>query len=270
MAYDELGPYKYLLRMSIDAGVRDSHRDAVARLAEYDRRVRPRSCMTLEEFLRRRGQHLGDRRSPVRPPQHAAPAPAANHGALRHRPAEGRLADGRDRREAGEARARPRTPTTAGDIARRLAPVGNRHPPRSQAAVIVRVHPIRGGRMAPMPTLDEIRSASEELGVEFYFAQFVDMYARPSAKLIPAGISTTSSRTAQASQASPQARSARFRRPGHRGGPRPRELHAGALAAEPCRFACDVTVEGEQWPYCPAHDPAPASSRRRSHRDTSS
>ena len=36
MAYDELGPYKYLLRMSIDADVRDAHRDAVARLAEYD------------------------------------------------------------------------------------------------------------------------------------------------------------------------------------------------------------------------------------------
>ena len=36
------------------------------------------------------------------------------------------------------------------------------------------------------PTLDEIRQISEERGIEFYFAQFVDMYARPSAKLIPA------------------------------------------------------------------------------------
>src|SRR5437870_4046021 len=36
------------------------------------------------------------------------------------------------------------------------------------------------------PTVDNIRSISEELGVEFYFAQFVDMYARPSAKLVPA------------------------------------------------------------------------------------
>jgi len=36
------------------------------------------------------------------------------------------------------------------------------------------------------PTVENIRSRSQELGVEFYFAQFVDMYARPSAKLVPA------------------------------------------------------------------------------------
>src|SRR3989441_10200041 len=35
-------------------------------------------------------------------------------------------------------------------------------------------------------TVEEIRSRSEDLGVEFYFAQFVDMYGRPSAKLVPA------------------------------------------------------------------------------------
>src|ERR671926_1865859 len=37
------------------------------------------------------------------------------------------------------------------------------------------------------PTVDDIRRESEERGIEFYFAQFVDMYARPSAKLVPAG-----------------------------------------------------------------------------------
>jgi purine catabolism regulator len=55
MSYDELGPYKYLLRMSLDGGVRDSHRDAVARLAEYDRQRQTALMRTLEEFLRRRG-----------------------------------------------------------------------------------------------------------------------------------------------------------------------------------------------------------------------
>ena len=55
MAYEELGPYKYLLRMSIDADVRDAHRDAVARLAEYDRARSTSLLPTLEEFLRRRG-----------------------------------------------------------------------------------------------------------------------------------------------------------------------------------------------------------------------
>src|SRR5947208_15596085 len=36
------------------------------------------------------------------------------------------------------------------------------------------------------PSVEEIRRISQERGVEFYFAQFVDMYARPSAKLVPA------------------------------------------------------------------------------------
>jgi GAF domain-containing protein len=55
ITYEELGPYKYLLRMSLDAGVRDSHRDAVARLAEYDGARSTQLLPTLEEFLRRRG-----------------------------------------------------------------------------------------------------------------------------------------------------------------------------------------------------------------------
>lgn len=55
MTYEDLGPYKYLLRMPFDSGVRDSHRDAVARLAEYDRERSTALLRTLEEFLRRRG-----------------------------------------------------------------------------------------------------------------------------------------------------------------------------------------------------------------------
>jgi GAF domain-containing protein len=53
--YDELGPYKYLLRLSLDWETRDVHRDAVARLAEYDRQRSTMLLQTLEEFLRRRG-----------------------------------------------------------------------------------------------------------------------------------------------------------------------------------------------------------------------
>ena len=55
VSYEELGPYKYLLRMSLDAGVRDHHRDAVALLADYDRRRATQLLPTLEEYLRRRG-----------------------------------------------------------------------------------------------------------------------------------------------------------------------------------------------------------------------
>ncbi len=55
MTYEELGPYKYLLRMSFESGMRDAHRDAVAQLAEYDRQRQTALLKTLEEFLRRRG-----------------------------------------------------------------------------------------------------------------------------------------------------------------------------------------------------------------------
>jgi GAF domain-containing protein len=55
MTYEELGPYKYLLRMPFDAGVRDEHRDAVKRVAEYDAQRQTALLRTLEEFLRRRG-----------------------------------------------------------------------------------------------------------------------------------------------------------------------------------------------------------------------
>ena len=103
-----------------------------------------------------------------------------------------------------------------------------------------------------MPTLDEIRRFQEERGIEFYFAQFVDMYARPSAKLIPAAHLDE--------LASDGAGFAGFA-----------AGEIGQVPADPdiaaipdlasftpvpwqpnlARFACDVTVEGEEWPYCP-------------------
>lgn len=55
MSYDELGPYKYLLRMSTDGDIRDSNRDAIDRLAAYDAERSASLLLTLEEFLRRRG-----------------------------------------------------------------------------------------------------------------------------------------------------------------------------------------------------------------------
>jgi GAF domain-containing protein len=55
ITFDELGPYKYLLRMSLEADVRDSYREAVSKLADYDRERSASLLLTLEEFLRRRG-----------------------------------------------------------------------------------------------------------------------------------------------------------------------------------------------------------------------
>jgi len=55
LAYDELGAYKYLLRVAGDGGIRDATVDAVEKLAEYDEQRGAQLLITLEEFMRRHG-----------------------------------------------------------------------------------------------------------------------------------------------------------------------------------------------------------------------
>jgi GAF domain-containing protein len=55
LTYEELGAYKYLLRIAVDGGVRDATVDAVSKLAEYDTQRGAQLVGTLEEFLRRHG-----------------------------------------------------------------------------------------------------------------------------------------------------------------------------------------------------------------------
>jgi GAF domain-containing protein len=55
LAYDDLGAYKYLLRVAVDGGIRDATVDAVGKLAEYDAQRGAQLLATLEEFLRRHG-----------------------------------------------------------------------------------------------------------------------------------------------------------------------------------------------------------------------
>jgi sugar diacid utilization regulator/putative methionine-R-sulfoxide reductase with GAF domain len=55
VSYEELGVYQYLLRMAIDPGMRDSTRDALTRLLDYDREHGTALLATLEQFLVRRG-----------------------------------------------------------------------------------------------------------------------------------------------------------------------------------------------------------------------
>src|SRR6476661_7333258 len=101
-------------------------------------------------------------------------------------------------------------------------------------------------------TVEEIRSRSEDLGVEFYFAQFVDMYGRPSAKLVPAANldDLVSDGAGFAGFAAGEI------------GQLPSDPDIAAMPdldsftlvpwqSNLARFACDVTVEGEAWPYCP-------------------
>jgi GAF domain-containing protein len=55
VTFDDLGPYKYLLRVSQEGLVRDRHADALRRLLEYDRSRQSQLVRTLEEYLRQRG-----------------------------------------------------------------------------------------------------------------------------------------------------------------------------------------------------------------------
>ncbi len=102
------------------------------------------------------------------------------------------------------------------------------------------------------PTVEEIRSRSQDLGVEFYFAQFVDMYGRPSAKLVPAAYldDLVSDGAGFAGFAAGEI------------GQLPSDPDIAAIPDlnsftpvpwEPslARFACNVTVDGEEWPYDP-------------------
>src|SRR5262245_13428169 len=100
--------------------------------------------------------------------------------------------------------------------------------------------------------LEEIRQIAEARGIESFFVQFVDLYGRPSAKLVPA-----------ANLDGLVAEGAGFA--GFAAGeigqlPSDPDIAAipdlGSLTLVPwqpnlARFACDVTVEGEAWPYCP-------------------
>ncbi|MDQ3895371.1 MAG: type III glutamate--ammonia ligase [Actinomycetota bacterium] len=105
---------------------------------------------------------------------------------------------------------------------------------------------------APAPTLEEIRRLSEERGIEFYFAQFVDMYARPSAKLVPAanlddlvseGAGFAGFAAGEIGQVPSDPDIAAI----------PDLASFTPVPWQPnlARFACDVYVEGEEWPYDP-------------------
>jgi glutamine synthetase len=99
---------------------------------------------------------------------------------------------------------------------------------------------------------DEVRKLARDGDIEFLFAQFVDMHGKPNAKLVPAhhlddlladGAGFAGFAAGDIGQ-----------------GPHDPDLIAmpdvrsyTPLPWKPgvARFACDVTVEGEEWPYCP-------------------
>ena len=56
LAFEDLGPYKYLLRVPADCFARDRHCVALRALVAYDREHRSELLKTLEEYLRGRGR----------------------------------------------------------------------------------------------------------------------------------------------------------------------------------------------------------------------
>jgi glutamine synthetase len=105
---------------------------------------------------------------------------------------------------------------------------------------------------AELLSVEDIYRVAEERGIEFYFAQFVDLYARPSAKLVPAASLETLLREGAgfAGFAAGEL------------GQLPSDPDIAAIPditsftpvpwqANLARFACDVYVDGEEWPYDP-------------------
>jgi len=106
--------------------------------------------------------------------------------------------------------------------------------------------------VATDPKLEEVRKIAKGRGVEFFFAQFVDMYGRPSAKLVPAanlddlandGAGFAGFAAGEIGQLPSDPDIAAM--------PDLDSLTLVPWQQNLARFACDVTVEGEPWPYCP-------------------
>src|SRR3954451_8365385 len=102
------------------------------------------------------------------------------------------------------------------------------------------------------PTVDDIRKESIERGIDFYFAQFVDMYARPSAKLVPAENLDDLATEGAGFAGFAAGEIGQF--PSDPDIPAIPDLATFTpVPWEPtvARFACNIHVEGEEWPYVP-------------------
>ena len=99
---------------------------------------------------------------------------------------------------------------------------------------------------------DEVRKRAKDEGAEFFLAQFVEMHGKPNAKLMPAsaidilledgaGFAGFAAGPIGQGPASPDIAAI------------PDTASYTRVPWQPdlVRFACDVTVDGDPWPYCP-------------------
>lgn len=101
-------------------------------------------------------------------------------------------------------------------------------------------------------TLEDVRHEIQARGIEFLFAQFVDMWGKPSAKLVPAshlddlfaeGAGFAGFAAGEIGQGPHSADMAAM--------PDPASFTPVPWQPNLARLACDIYVDGEPWPYCP-------------------
>ena len=104
----------------------------------------------------------------------------------------------------------------------------------------------------PPENEDDVRQIVKDEGIEFLFAQFVDMHGKPSAKLVPAhhlddllndGAGFAGFAAGDLGQGPHD--------PDMIAMPDPTTLTILPWRPTVARFACNVTVEGKEWPFCP-------------------
>jgi glutamine synthetase len=106
--------------------------------------------------------------------------------------------------------------------------------------------------IAPSTTKEDVRRRAQQDGIEFFFAQFVDMHGKPNAKLVPmsnfdgmfdegAGFAGFAAGPMGQTPASPDVAAM----------PDPASYTRVPFKPGLARLACNVTVEGKPWPYCP-------------------
>jgi glutamine synthetase len=104
----------------------------------------------------------------------------------------------------------------------------------------------------PGSDAEGVRNVVNDRGIEFLFAQFVDMHGKPSAKLVPAhhlddlltdGAGFAGFAAGDLGQGPHD--------PDMIAMPDPASFTVLPWKPTVARFACDVTVEGQPWPFCP-------------------
>src|SRR3954462_9849906 len=99
---------------------------------------------------------------------------------------------------------------------------------------------------------EDVKRYIEENDIEFLFAQFVDMHGKPNAKLVPARLFDGLMEDGAGFAGFAAGAIGQFPHdPDLAAMPDVRSFTPLAWKPGVARIACDVYVEGEEWPYCP-------------------